>query len=383
MPGDKGVPGTNDHHPSFRICLIPSQVRLPTYARSQRGVSTGLVERTMLMRTQEPSGNSSSSSVVHRLKEAKPIVIDNQHFIFSLAFLVDAKHVVSSGEEGKIRRWRTEDGKEVGVEMDAGNFVFSVAVSRDGRWIVSGTVDGVVTVWSAKSHSKVTEFRAHGEDVGAVDVSPDATKIATGSNDCTVCVWSLSTGERLLGPLQHNYWVVAAKFSPDGRLIATATYKWCDSVRVYDSQDGSLLVDFPVRVHSWLNYTLAWANDSTQLFALSHDGCILRLDVSAKTTLSKWHIHTSNDPNLNDNHPMCIALASNGTFIAASAGSSVSFWNTTSQKQIGTVINYTHHVASMAMSTNCDLVTNGGKQITLRTLIGTLPSPYVDNVSNW
>jgi len=339
-------------------------------------VSTGLVERTLLMRTQEPSEKASSStgSIVHR-KDAKPIVIDGRDEIHAVAVFVDGKHAVSGDDEGKIRRWQIEDGKEAGTAMDAGSAVVDIAVSRDGKRIVGGTSSGLVTVWNASSHSKVAEFQAHGKWVQAVDVSPDATKIATGSLDCTVCVWSLSTGKRLLGPLEHNSSVAAARFSPDrGRLIATATWEH-DSVRVYDSKKGSLLVEFPVRVSSEYNQSLAWASDSRQLFALSKDGYIHHVDVSAKTTLSKWRIYSSDSPE-------CIALASNGTFVAASAGSSVSFWDTTSQAQIGTVIEYTHYVAAMAMSSTYDLVTSGDKGITFRALCGTqVPSHYLGNVS--
>jgi len=261
--------------------------------------------------------------------------------------------------------------------MDAGSAVLDIAVSRDGKWILSGTGDGQVTVWNSESHSKVTEFRAH--DIGvSVDVSPDATKIATGSQDKTACVWSLSTGERLLGPLEHKSWVVAAKFSPDGRLITTATRG--GSIRVYDSQNGTL-VQFPVEVNSVSNYSLAWASNSKQLFVLSRDGYIHRLDVSTGTTLSKWPIYGRNGHTLT-----CIALASNETFIAVSTGYSVSFWDTTSQEQIGIVTEYTYRVASMAMSSSCDFVTSGSKGITLRALFDIIPSHYLDNVSvikNW
>jgi len=257
--------------------------------------------------------------------------------------------------------------------MDAGSTVADIAVSRDGEWVVSGTKSGMVTVWNAESRSKVTEFNAHGKCVNAVDVSPDATKIMTGSDDHTACVWSLSTGERLLGPLEHDSWVVGAKFSPDGRLIATATWER-DSVRVYDSQNGSLLVDFPIQVNSLVNKSFAWASDSKHLFTLSKDGYIHHVDVSAKTALSKWRIHSSN-------YVKCIALAINGTFIAASANSSVSFWDTETREQIGSVIGYTHVIWSMAMSSNYDLVTGGERKITLRALCDVLPSCYVDDVS--
>jgi len=330
----------------------------------------------MLMRRQEPSDpeNDSSSSIVHR-KEAKPIVIDGREDMNSVAVLADGKHVVSGDGGGKIRRWRIEDGKEVGTAMNAGSVVYDIAVSRDGKVIVSGTKSGLVTVWNSETRSKVTQFQAHADPVFAVDVSPDAMKIVTGSDDETACVWSLSTGEKLLGALEHgaNSEVAAAKFSPDGRLIATAIWER-DSVRVYDSNNGSLLVEFSVEVNSVSNYSLAWASNSKQLFVSSRDGYIHRVDVSTGTTLSKWLIHSSNKLT-------CIALASNETFIAVSSGSSVSFWDTTSQEKIGTVIEYTHNVTSMAMSSNLDLVTGGDTKITIRALRSILPFHYLGNVS--
>jgi len=147
-------------------------------------VSTGRVERTMLMRTQESSEISSPSSIIHR-KEEKPIVINGRDAIRSVAILADGKHIVG-GDGEMIRRWRIEDGKEVGTPMDAEGDVLDIAVSRNGKRIVSGTTAGQVAVWNAESRSKlVTRFNAHDGHVRAVDVSPDATKIVTGSSDNT------------------------------------------------------------------------------------------------------------------------------------------------------------------------------------------------------
>ena len=204
-----------------------------------------------------------------RSQGAQPIINNGRDNIYSVAFLADGKHFVSGDSEGKIRTWRIQDGKEVGMPMDAGGVVFDIAVSRDhrdGKWIVSGTLRGYVTVWNAKSHEKMTEIKGHTDGVLAVDVSPDGTKISSGSKDNTACVWSLSTGQRLLGPFKHDHYVVAAKFSPDGCLIVTATW-YRDSVRVYDSQNGHLLVDVPIKINSDVNRTLAWAIDGKQLFA--------------------------------------------------------------------------------------------------------------------
>lgn len=256
--------------------------------------------------------------------------------------------------------------------MNAGGTILSLAVSQDGKWVVTGVDSGRVMVWDMETHSKTNEFQAHPEfPVEAVDLSPDGTRIATGSYDSIAYAWSLSTGERLLGPLIHDNTLAVVKYSLDGRLLATATCE-THSVRVYDSQDGRLLVNIPVEVRSF-NQSLAWSCNSKHIFALS-DGNIKCLDVSSGTTLSEWPIHSRNDPR-------GITLASNGRFIAASANSSVSFWDITTHEQIGPVIEHADVILFVAISPNYDFVTSGVKSTVLRSLRDILPSPYCDDVS--
>ena len=304
---------------------------------------------------------------------AKTIEIDGQGGVLSIAFLVDGKHVVGGGNDGKIRRWRVEDGMEVGAPMDARSPVFDIAVSRDGKWIVNGTGGMQVQVWSAESGKKVTEIRGRSRSwVGAVDVSPDSTKIASGSGDGTACIWSLSTGKRLLGPWKHSDDVVfVVKFSPSGRFIATATWK---SISIYDSQSGNLVVNVPIGVSPSCNHSLAWSSNTKHLFAVSF-GKIICLDASSGATLSQWSIH-------GDKHNR-IALASNGAFIAASSGSSVSCWDATTHKQIGSVVQHAADVKCMAISANHDIVTGDGDRITLGNLCNILPLSYCDSVSTF
>ena len=329
-------------------------------------------QSAMLMRTLELSENSSNSSTVHE-SEAKLIKIVGQHDMNSVAFSVDGGHVVSGSSEGKIQCWRAEDGKEVGTPIDATSETVNIAVSRDGKWIVSGTKSGELTVWDAESHKKVARWKGHSKEVVAVDISPDGTRVATGSYDCTACIWSLSTGLRLLGPLEHNFTVTTAKFSPDGCLIATAAWQ---SVRVYNvAENGRLLINFPNTVAGKHNSeSLVWANESKHLFTLSFFGKINHLDVSTGTALSSWPIHGGGEPG-------CIALAKNGTLIAASAGRSVSFWDTATYKQVGSIVKHKDLVRSMAISANYDLVIGGGRTITLWRICKVLPSSYHKDVS--
>ena len=317
----------------------------------------------------ELNENKASSRILEK-GEAGSIEIDRRDG-GPITFVADGDYIVG-GDGNKIRRWRVKDGKEDGQPMDSRSNVVSIAVSQDGKWIVSGQDDGRVTVWNAESHEKAIEFRGHNGAVVALDISPDRTRIATGSWYHTLCVWSLPTGEQLLGPFKHHGLVGAVKFSHDGRRIATATWT-SRSVRIYDSRDGRLLVDTPIQVQSWYNQSLAWAGLGKALCALSNDGDIHCIDVTTGTTLSKWAIHSNN--NLR-----CIALASDDAFIAASANSSVSFWDMATHKKIGPLIHHPDTVWYMAISANHNLAMSGGKKFILRKLTQILPSSYFDHV---
>lgn len=307
---------------------------------------------------------------------AKTIEIKCGYKICSVAFLPDGKDLMCGGWECKTRRWRVESRREVGVAMDAGSCILNLAVSPNGKWVVSGTNNGRVTVWDAETHEKATEIDTHAKAVYAVDVSPDSKHIATESDEKAVCVWSISTGERVLGPWKHDGSIAGIKYSPNGALIATASLER-NSIRIYDSKDGRLLVpDISVGVSAYLNQSFTWAPDSRRLIVLSGGGNVKYLDVTTGRVGSQWTIH-SNDK------PRCIALASNGKFIATSANSSISLWDTTTYKQIGDVLQHGGSVRTMAISPNIDHLASGGddQKITLRSLRDVLPESYLVGVN--
>ncbi|KAG9312481.1 WD40-repeat-containing domain protein [Chiua virens] len=309
------------------------------------------------------------------VRETTRIENDEEHDIYSVVFLGDGKHAVSGGKGGRIRQWRVEDGQEDGTPMNAGNVVFDIAVSRDGKWIVSGAALGHVPakVWSVESHEKVGEMEGHTDHVQVVDISPDGSKIATGSNDKTACIWSCSTGERLL-TLQHEGALAAVKFSPDGGLLATAPWDRLD-VRVYNSEDGRLLVKFPIGVGSSSNQSLAWDHDSKHLYTISTDCNIRYLEVSTGKTLSRWSLRPGDM-----GRDGRIALPSNRRFIAATVDSSISFWDSVTHLKIGSDIDYVgDKIWSIAISENYDIAVSHGKGVTIWNLRDVLPSNYFDD----
>ena len=144
--------------------------------------------------------------------------------------------------------WGVQNGART-VTMEVWH-VRCLAVSNDGRWIAAGTFYGDTLVWDASTGEQVFAHKKDNfnEMIFGVDFSPDSTRLVTASMNDTAIVWDIATGKQVQ-TLDHDDWVKVAKYSPQGDRIATATD---DSVRVWDSIDGHLLVDIPVRANTGL-----------------------------------------------------------------------------------------------------------------------------------
>ena len=320
-------------------------------------------------------------------------IIGSTQRICSVVFAKDGKQVLSGGDEGVIRRWRVDDGQEVGEPIRVeGTQIKAIALSPDGKWLVAGlrrldSNDGKTNlrVWDTRTRVQVLDIKDHTNTVFAVDVSPDSTKLATGSFDKTACVWNITTGERLVGPLQHENHVMAVQFSPKGDRIATATAaedekdeKTAKSIRIYDSENGQQLVLFDIPFMNNRTMTsFAWTSDGRQLFAASYSQ-VKHFDTSSGSLLKKWLAPGGGWVG-------SVALSRNQKFAVVVASKSLSFWDTSTYQQIGTVIKHTSTVWWIALSPNNDQIATGEEngKVTLRNLRNILPVSYLTvNVSN-
>ena len=307
------------------------------------------------------------------------ISIDSQHRIYSITFSDDGKQVLGGGVEGILRRWRVDDGRQIGRGVRAnGAKIYAVAVSLDGKWLVCGlkfsdsNKEARVGVWDAQTNEKVFDVHGHTDTVLSVDVSADSTKLATGGSDKLAFIWSITTGERLVGPLQHDGWVVAVRYSPRADRIATVTAENpnAKSIHIYDSDNGQLLLDIPFQAKAIISSPLAWSADGHQLLAVSY-GETKCFNTSSGSLRGKWIVPGKGQP-------VSIVLAHSGKFVAISSHNSLSFWDALTHEQIGIVIKHTSVVWSIALSPDDDCIATGEEngQITLHSLRDILPDSY-------
>ena len=268
--------------------------------------------------------------------------------IRAVAFAANGEYLVSGGSEG-VRVWRVEDGKQMAT-LEA-EYVWCLAVSKDGGRIAAGTWLGEVFVWDTKTYEKVFSRKEDYHQINGVDFSPDSTRLVSASANSTATIWDIATRERVQ-TLQHDEWVTAAKYSPEGDRIATAAR---NCVRVWDSDNGRLLVNIGATVSSWYNTGLLWFNN--YLFVLS-DRKIKQFEASTGSAVSEWP----------DNYSSCIALPKHGKFIAYSTQRAVTFWDTATHIQLG-LIQHSEDIDSFALSPDDRFLAIGGNgKITINSL---------------
>ena len=270
--------------------------------------------------------------------------------IRALLFSANGEYLVS-GDGEWVRVWRIENGKQM-ARMEA-ELVNCLAVSKDGLWISAGTERGWVFVWNAKTYKLVFSHQED-SDINGVDFSPlDSSRLVIASRNCTANVWDTTICQQVVGPLHHEGSVRAAKYSPQGGRIATATYK---SVRVYDSNDGRLLVDVPVQVTPWYHTALLWS--SQQLFVVSKNQ-IKQLEASTGSIVSEWLVSDANCWS-------CISLQQHSEFITYSAYRSITFWDTSTHARLGQRYTLNHALSRRPVSCNWWKTRENNSQKTVR-----------------
>ena len=114
-------------------------------------------------------------------------------------FSPDRESVVFGDDEGIIRVWNVDAGKQDGESLDGHtNNVEYLSFSCDGKYLASGSADTTILMWDVdKRKAKTRPLRKHARDVTAVEFSPCGANVVSGSSDRTILVWNAFAGKVL------------------------------------------------------------------------------------------------------------------------------------------------------------------------------------------
>ncbi|KAJ8596133.1 WD40 repeat-like protein [Rhizopogon salebrosus TDB-379] len=167
---------------------------------------------------------------------------DHGSYVRLMHYFPDGKRMISFSNNGTIRQWDMQTGKEIEKARDACEwYVGAVAVSRDGRWVITGGGEfehGELKACEVETGIMKT-FQGHSEEIICVDIYADSTLFASGSMDCTTRIWSLDTGKLVAGPFESPDSVGAVRFSQDSKKLAVNS-EVCKCLEVWNVQTQTL-----------------------------------------------------------------------------------------------------------------------------------------------
>jgi WD40 repeat protein len=180
--------------------------------------------------------------------EAAPELLDgHKGAVTALAFALDGKSLVSTGQDGTAKLWdiTASPPKETATLKDHKGAVLCAAFSPDGKWLATGGADKVLFIWDGKSGTKKETLEGHVQSVAAVAWSPDGKRLVSVGGDGSapvemgvVKLWD--TGSWKEEPLGLSVApVLAVAFVKDGKALATAGRD--NNVHIWDLANGKEL----------------------------------------------------------------------------------------------------------------------------------------------
>lgn len=187
--------------------------------------------------------------------------------VYSAAFLPDGRRLATSGDDGSVRVWNVETGRQLLRVAASESTVSDLAVSPDGRLVVAAIDDDnapAVKVFDARTLRLVRTLRGgHTGGLFEVAFSPNGRVLASGGKDKTVKLWDVRTW-RLLRTLEgHSNFVTSLAFTPDGRALASAGAERDNTVMLWDVAGYAL------------SHTLKGHDDWVTTVAVSPDGRVV------------------------------------------------------------------------------------------------------------
>jgi WD40 repeat protein/formylglycine-generating enzyme required for sulfatase activity len=263
----------------------------------------------------------------------------------------DGKKIAGGSDDGSIKIWDAETGKEVHnlSSHSDDSRVTSISYSPDGKKVASGSDDYSIKIWDAETGKELQTLTGHTENIYSVSFSPDGKRLLSSSGDSDgddkntdanhLKMWDLNTGKELAILNKQKGSVYAATFSSDGKKIASGS--WDNSIKIWDAETGKELQT--LKGHTSFVTSVSFSPDGKKIASGSWDNSIKIWDAETGKELQTLTGHTEEITS--------VSFSPNGKKIASGSwDNSIKIWDAETGKELQTLKGYTSFKTSVSFS---------------------------------
>ncbi len=313
------------------------------------------------------AGDSNMIELRHPDKKLDRTLRGHESTVWDINFSPDGTKLVSASEDGTVKLWDVNDGRELKTLRGHEGTVWSASFSPDGKTIASASDDSTIKLWQFFDRSDIKVLRVHRQGVTSLSFSHDGKWLLSASIDGKVWLWNLEGQEpKLINRENSPVW--SASFSPDNKTIAFATNDNVVNLWSFDRQESNKLEGHKERVGS-----LNFSPDGQAIASASWDGTVKLWDLNGRL-LQSLEYHDDKD---NKDIPIRVRVLSvsfspdGKTLLATGDDKTLKLWSDKGQVLKTLTGNYSE-VTSATFSPNGQMIVsaNTGGRIILWSLEG-------------